>query len=105
MDEETSAESKIVTHADDKWALIHAVIQTALKALHSGNLRDACDVVVQHAVKITDSGYGFFSVAMEGPFERLLITEGFWWHPIINRKLYEDAWNRLGGPGKLSAIV
>jgi GAF domain-containing protein len=101
MDEHTSAASKILTHANDRWAQTHAVIQTALKALNSGNLRDACSVVVQHAVKITDSGYGFFSVAMEGPFERLLSTEGFWWDPTINRKFYEDAMESFGRSGYL----
>jgi len=69
----------------------HAVIQAALHALKAGDLRAACSVVLEYAVKITESQYGFFSVTMEGPFERLLSTQGFRWHETINRKFYEDA--------------
>ena len=69
----------------------HAVIQAALHALKVGDLRAACSVVLEHAVKITESQYGFFSVTMEGPFERLLSTQGFQWHETINRKFYDDA--------------
>jgi len=69
----------------------HAVIQAALRALDVGDLRTACSVVLEYAVKITESEYGFFSVTMEGPFERLLSTQGFRWHETINREFYEDA--------------
>ncbi|HYM00620.1 MAG TPA: GAF domain-containing protein [Blastocatellia bacterium] len=69
----------------------HAVIQAALRALEVGDLRAACSVVLDYAVKITESQYGFFSVTMEGPFERLLSTQGFQWHETINRKFYDDA--------------
>ena len=69
----------------------HAVIRAALRALEVGDLRAACSVVLEYAVRITESEYGFFSVTMEGPFERLLSTQGFRWHETINRKFYEDA--------------
>ena len=70
---------------------VRAVIEAALHALQVGDLRAACSVVLEYAVKITDSQYGFFSVTMEGPFERLLGIHGFRWHETVNRKFYEDA--------------
>ncbi|HKV42457.1 MAG TPA: GAF domain-containing protein [Blastocatellia bacterium] len=80
---------------------VHAVIQAALHALEVGDLRAACSVVLEHAVKITESEYGFFSVTMEGPFERLLSTKGFRWHETINRKFYDDAMQSFEGLGYL----
>jgi hypothetical protein len=78
-----------------------AVIQVALRALDLGDLPTACSVVLEHAVKITESEYGFFSVTMEGPFERLLSTQGFRWHETINRKFYNDAMQSFESLGYL----
>ena len=75
------------------------VVQLAQDFLRAGNLYEACSVVLQYAVKTTESEYGFFSVTMEGPYERLLVTEGFHWHPTTNRKFYDDSmqsFKRLG---------
>ena len=79
----------------------HAVIETALRALDVGDLQKACSVVLEYAVKITESEYGFLSVAMEGPFERLLSTQGFRWHETINRKFYDDAMQSFASLGYL----
>ena len=76
-----------------------AVVQLAQDFLRAGNLYEAGSVILQYAVRTTASEYGFFSVTMEGPYERLLVTEGFHWHPTVNRKFYEDSmesFKRLG---------
>jgi GAF domain-containing protein len=83
----------------EKTAPALAVVQLAQDFLRAGNLYEAGSVVLQYAVRTTGSEYGFFSVTMEGPYERLLVTEGFHWHPTINRKFYEDSmqsFKRLG---------
>jgi len=81
-----------------------AVVQAALDALQAGDLRAASAVVLQHAVKVTESEYGFFSVAMEGPFERLLNVEGFHWHETDNRGFFEKAMASLEGLGYLDFL-
>ena len=80
---------------------VQAVTAAARRALETGDLREASSVVLQHAVRITGSEYGFFSVAMEGPFERLLSMEGFHWHETINREFYEAAMKGFSHSGYL----
>ena len=83
----------------EKTPPVLAVIQLAQDFLRAGKLYEAGSVLLQYAVRATGSEYGFFSVTMEGPYERLLVTEGFHWHPTVNRKFYEDSmesFKRLG---------
>ena len=99
MREQKQPEAIAAMQEGEKTPPAPAVVQLAQDFLRAGNLYKACSVVLQYALRTTGSEYGFFSVTMEGPYERLLVTEGFHWHPTINRKFYEDSmqsFKRLG---------
>ena len=89
---------------EDKIAQAQAVTQAAMKALETGDLRGATSAILKHAVKITGSEYGFFSVAMDGPFERLLNMEGFRWNETVNREFYENAMKSYANSGHLDFL-
>lgn len=86
---------------EERRQLAEEFIAVATSVLEQRGLHEASSLVLKHALSQTGSEYGFLSLAVEGPVERLLVTEGFKWHDTNNRAFYERAMQSFGDLGYL----
>jgi AraC family transcriptional regulator len=80
----------IVEPAPNKNDWSQAVIQEVNRLLEARRLTDASREILNHAMKPTQSEFGFVGLVLDGGLLRLLVHSGFKWHETTNREFYES---------------
>ncbi|MEW6207339.1 MAG: PAS domain S-box protein [Acidobacteriota bacterium] len=69
-----------------------AAVSEAMAAfIASGDWRESSALILQNALRQTESEYGFVGVVVQGPVLRILAHEGTVWDENVNREFYEHA--------------
>jgi signal transduction histidine kinase/ActR/RegA family two-component response regulator len=75
----------------ERQALLEAIGESTTQYLEHRNFADALGVLLEHALRRTDSEYGFIGAVLPDQTVRVLCHRGIDWHPVINRAFYEQA--------------
>ena len=82
-------------HAEDalqnKTELLSVVTRSLGAFLEHRDWKEAMGQLLGAALKVTQSGYGFVGVMVEGPVLRILAHKGVEWDTTLNRGFYEEA--------------